>query len=83
MRCVQLMEDSILVIGSVGLVQSVPQSPIGVLDAACLSYKSNETTTTTTVGSCANSSTSSSSSSNSNSDTNKRRKLNRPCEVEL
>lgn len=81
MRCVQLMEDSTLVNGSVGLVQSVPQSPIGVLDAACLSYKSDETTTTT-VGSCANSSTSSS-SSNSNSDTNKRRKLNRPCEVEL
>lgn len=76
MRCVQLMEDSILVNGSVGLVQSVPQSPIGVLDAACLSYKSDETTTTT-VGSCANSSTSSS-PSNSNSDTNKRRKLNRP-----
>ena len=24
----------------------VPQSPIGVLDAACLSYKSDETTTT-------------------------------------
>ncbi|GMN40101.1 hypothetical protein TIFTF001_009335 [Ficus carica] len=82
MRCVQLMEDSILVNGSVGLVQSVPQSPIGVLDAACLSYKSDETPTTTTVGSCANSSTSSS-SSNSNSDTNKRRKLNRPCDVEL
>lgn len=31
---------------------SVPQSPVGVLDAACWSYKSDDLTT---VGSCANS----------------------------
>ncbi|KAM7257546.1 hypothetical protein ACFE04_013287 [Oxalis oulophora] len=46
------------------LVLSVPQSPIGVLDAACLSYNSDGTT----VGSCANSS--------HNTPVNKRRKLN-------
>ncbi|KAF8411389.1 hypothetical protein HHK36_003938 [Tetracentron sinense] len=51
-------------------VPSVPQSPIGVLDAACLSYKSDELT----VGSCANSS--------HNSPDSKRRKLNRPSEWE-
>ncbi|PON70504.1 Cyclin [Trema orientale] len=71
MRCIQLIQDSSLINGSIGLVQSVPQSPIGVLDAAaCLSYKSDDTT----VGSCANS------SHTTNSD-NKRRKLNRPYEV--
>lgn len=36
---------------------SVPQSPIGVLDAACLSYKTDDTATAAAaVGSCANSS---------------------------
>ncbi|KAL7262510.1 hypothetical protein ACSBR1_000805 [Camellia fascicularis] len=50
--------------GLSALVPSVPQSPIGVLDAACLSYKTDDTT----VGSCAN-------SSHNNSGT-KRRKLN-------
>ncbi|KAK3042914.1 hypothetical protein RJ639_000990 [Escallonia herrerae] len=44
----------------------VPQSPVGVLDAACFSYKSDERT----VGSCPNSSHSSPDS--------KRRKLDRP-----
>ncbi|KAI3979011.1 hypothetical protein MKX01_016186 [Papaver californicum] len=52
---------------------SVPRSPIGVLDAACLSYKSDELT----VGSCANSSHSTPAA--------KRRKLNNsnPYEVDL
>lgn len=35
---------------------SVPQSPIGVLDAACLSYKTDETAAAAVGGSCANSS---------------------------
>ncbi|KAK6923813.1 Cyclin, N-terminal [Dillenia turbinata] len=52
--------------GSVRVVSSVPESPIGVLDVGCMSmsYKSDELTT---VGSCANSS--------HNSPDNKRRKL--------
>ncbi|XP_028078365.1 cyclin-D4-2-like isoform X2 [Camellia sinensis] len=50
--------------GLSALVPSVPQSPIGVLDAACLSYKTDDTT----VGSCANSS--------HNNSGSKRRKLN-------
>ncbi|KAI8013417.1 Cyclin-D3-1 [Camellia lanceoleosa] len=50
--------------GLSALVPSVPQSPIGVLDAACLSYKTDDTT----VGSCANSS--------HNNPGTKRRKLN-------
>lgn len=66
--CIQLIHDLSLINGSSGSIQSVPQSPIGVLDAACLSYKSDDTT----VGSCVNS------SSHSSTDT-KRRKLNRPC----
>lgn len=51
--------------GSNGLIQSsLPQSPIGVIDAACISYKSDETT----VGTCVNSS--------HYSENTKRRKLN-------
>ncbi|XVE55583.1 hypothetical protein DITRI_Ditri03aG0170700 [Diplodiscus trichospermus] len=77
MKCVDLVHNLSLVGGSVkggnASVPSVPQSPIGVLDAACLSYKSDDTT----VGSCANSSQTHSSPST------KRRKLNRPSEVEL
>ncbi|XP_062097798.1 cyclin-D3-1-like isoform X2 [Humulus lupulus] len=69
LRCIQLIQDSQLNNGSNGLVRSVPQSPIGVLDAACFSYKNDGTT----VGSCAN-------SPHSNSD-NKRRRLNIPYEV--
>ena len=50
------MKDLSLISGSANvasnLASSVPQSPVGVLDAACLSYKSDELT----VGSCANSS---------------------------
>ena len=74
LKCIQLMHDLSLINGSVkgcvstsASVPSVPHSPIGVLDAACLSYKSDDTT----VGSCANSSH------------NKKRKLNAPSEVEL
>lgn len=77
MKCLELMKDLSLISGSANvasnLASSVPQSPVGVLDAACLSYKSDELT----VGSCANSSHTLSSPST------KRRKLNRPCELEL
>ncbi|XVE86846.1 hypothetical protein DITRI_Ditri18aG0068000 [Diplodiscus trichospermus] len=63
LKCVELMKDLALINGSAtgnGNVATpsssyVPQSPIGVLDAACLSFKSDEIT----VGSCANSSHSS------------------------
>lgn len=51
-KCVQLIKDLLLVNG---LVPCVPQSPIGVLDAICLSFKSDDIT----VGSCPNSSPSS------------------------
>lgn len=47
----------------------VPESPIGVLEAICLSFKSDEIT----IGSCTSSSHSSSADNNSNS--NKRRKI--------
>ncbi|KAE8701722.1 bHLH143 protein [Hibiscus syriacus] len=71
MKCVKLLHEvSLVKIGN----GSLPQSPIGVLDAACFSYKT-EDSETTTVGSSANSSLTSPST--------KRRKLNRPCEVEL
>lgn len=57
LKCVELIHDHSLIgesltEGATSSVQSVPQSPIGVLDAACLSYKSDEST----VGSSANSS---------------------------
>ncbi|CAN6720551.1 unnamed protein product [Malus baccata var. baccata] len=75
-KCVNLIHDMTLMSGTPmkeasGVAQSGTQSPIGVLDAGCFSYKSEETT----VGSCVNSFHSSSDS--------KRRKLNRPCEVGL
>nr|QYW07124.1 cyclin D2-1 [Dimocarpus longan] len=74
-KCMKTLHDLSLIGGSTkgasGSVPSLPQSPIGVLDAACLSYKSDDTT----VGSCTNSS--------HNTPDTKRRKLNRPCEVEL
>ncbi|KAH1065404.1 hypothetical protein J1N35_030391 [Gossypium stocksii] len=81
MKCVEVINDMSLVgrsikVGSNATVPSVPQSPIGVLDAACFSYKSEDTT----VGSFANSS---SQTHTSPSRSTKRRKLNRPCEVEL
>ncbi|KAA3479578.1 Cyclin-D2-2 [Gossypium australe] len=45
MKCVEVINDMSLVggpikVGSNATVPSVPQSPIGVLDAACFSYKS-------------------------------------------
>ncbi|EXC14631.1 hypothetical protein L484_008550 [Morus notabilis] len=68
LKCLELIKDLALIsrcttnggggsgsgtgLGSAPLSSSVPQSPVGVLDAACLSYKSDELT----VGSCANSS---------------------------
>ncbi|BBG95831.1 Cyclin D2 [Prunus dulcis] len=74
-KCVNLIHDMSLMSGAFkdasGSAQSLPQSPIGVLDAACFSYKSEEST----VGSCAN--------SFHNSSDSKRRKLNRACEVDL
>ncbi|XP_021284303.1 cyclin-D3-1-like isoform X2 [Herrania umbratica] len=77
LKCIELVDGLSLFGGSVkggnASVPSVPQSPIGVLDAACLSYKSDDTT----VGSCA------SSSHTHTSPSTKRRKLSRPCEVEL
>lgn len=50
-RCYAVIQDNAVMINSFfdnasPLVSSVPQSPIGVLDAACLSYKSDELTTT-------------------------------------
>ncbi|GFZ10258.1 cyclin D2;1 [Actinidia rufa] len=76
-KCVEMIQESSLMNGSMKCLTAsipfLPQSPIGVLDAACLSYKTDETT----VGSCANSTDHKSSSPNT-----KRRKLNRPNEVE-
>ncbi|KAF2298725.1 hypothetical protein GH714_026256 [Hevea brasiliensis] len=73
LKCIQLIHDMLLIGGTVkdasASILSVPQSPIGVLDAACLSYRSDDTT----VGSCANSS--------QNTPDAKRRRLNRPWEV--
>ncbi|KAL1817628.1 hypothetical protein ACET3Z_020202 [Daucus carota] len=73
-KCVKLMKrlstlssslSAVSSNGSNGLTHSsLPQSPIGVIDAACISYKSDETT----VGTCANSS--------HYSENTKRRKLN-------
>ncbi|GAB4844924.1 hypothetical protein Ancab_038315 [Ancistrocladus abbreviatus] len=56
LKCVELIQD----LSSVNAAfQSVPQSPIGVLDAACLSYKSDDTPSGSGSGSgsgsCANS----------------------------
>ncbi|KAL5755312.1 hypothetical protein ACOSP7_023532 [Xanthoceras sorbifolium] len=58
MKCVELIKDLSLMSGCANLANasttsSVPQSPDGVLDAACLSYKTEDITV---VGSCANSS---------------------------
>lgn len=60
LKCIELMHDVSLISrcakgcsSTAASVPLVPHSPIGVLDAAaCLSYKSDDTT----VGSCANSS---------------------------
>lgn len=68
MKCLELIQDLTLVSGTSATTTaagtSVPQSPNGVLEAACLSYRSGEGT----VGSCPN-------SSHSNSPDAKRRKL--------
>ncbi|KAK9285635.1 hypothetical protein L1049_024833 [Liquidambar formosana] len=75
LKCSELMKDMSLISGSANVAStsapSVPQSPVGVLDAACLSYKSDDLT----VGSCANSS--------HNSPDIKRGKLDRPSEVDF
>ncbi|KAF6160669.1 hypothetical protein GIB67_002734 [Kingdonia uniflora] len=73
LKCLELIQPNSSKVGhnvAVGVL-SVPQSPIGVLDAACLSYKSDELT----VGSCAN-------SVHSSPDA-KRRKLNNASEVDF
>lgn len=50
LKCLELIQDLTLVmtkartITTTGSVPSVPLSPNGVLEAACLSYKSDETT---------------------------------------
>ena len=71
MRCYEVIQEVILVRGgsvknASPSVSSAPQSPNGVLDAACLSYKSDEMT----VGLHAN--------SHHSSPARKRRKICRP-----
>nr|CAN69657.1 hypothetical protein VITISV_013007 [Vitis vinifera] len=70
LKCVQLIQNAALLGASTEVAgasaASVPLSPVGVLDAACWSYKSDDLT----VGSCANSS--------HNTPDGKRRKLERP-----
>ncbi|KAJ8551148.1 hypothetical protein K7X08_000518 [Anisodus acutangulus] len=72
MKCAEFIQDSSLPndfvkgLPSASPIPSVPQSPIGVLDAACLSYRTDESGG---VGSCANS---------SHNSPVKRRKLNTP-----
>ncbi|KAK8692387.1 hypothetical protein V6N13_075849 [Hibiscus sabdariffa] len=66
-KCVGVMHD-------IGPGPSVPHSPIGVLDVPCLSYKSDEA--------MAESDANSSHSHSHSSPGTKRRKLNRPFEVE-
>ncbi|KAJ8561400.1 hypothetical protein K7X08_027590 [Anisodus acutangulus] len=68
-KCVELIQESSLLLsdfvkGPIASTPLVPQSPIGVLDAACLSYKSDDSA----VGSCEN--------STHNSPVTKRRKMN-------
>lgn len=71
-KCMEMV-NALVGGGASGPVSSVPPSPIGVLDAACLSYKSDDTT----VGSCSN-------SSQHNTPVTKRRRLNSEYrEVEL
>ncbi|XAR62097.1 hypothetical protein NMG60_11016714 [Bertholletia excelsa] len=68
LKCIEMIHESSFLGGSIkclsALTPSMPQSPIGVLDAACLSYKTDDTG----VASCANSS--------HNTPDSKRRKLN-------
>lgn len=60
MKCMELINElssfgEFIKAPSSTTAPSVPQSPIGVLDAACLSYKTDGTAAAA-VGSCANSS---------------------------
>ncbi|XP_020206373.1 cyclin-D4-1 [Cajanus cajan] len=75
LKCVKMIHElasnSISAKDSSASVTCLPQSPIGVLDALCFSYKSYDTN----AGSCANSS--------HNSPDAKRRKLNKTCGAEL
>ncbi|MCD7461283.1 Cyclin-D2-1 [Datura stramonium] len=70
-KCVELIQESSLlsdlVIGPVASTPLVPQSPIGVLDAACLCYKSDD----------------SSANSTDNDPVTKRRKVNRCCGADI
>ncbi|XP_038883179.1 cyclin-D4-1-like [Benincasa hispida] len=75
MKCIELIRDLSLINNVYGneldgnvVGGSVPQSPVGVLDAACLSYKTEELLT---AGSCGNSSSHDSADS-------KRRRQDRP-----
>ncbi|GAB2216868.1 hypothetical protein Droror1_Dr00000015 [Drosera rotundifolia] len=74
--CFELIHDHTLVNGSLKVPSSsslsVPQSPIGVLDASCLSYKSDDTPSRSVTNSVHNSPTAS-----------KRRRLNVAYEEEL
>ncbi|XP_022962587.1 cyclin-D2-1-like isoform X2 [Cucurbita moschata] len=70
LKCLKLIDDTFVCRGGSGKgssasMSSERRSPSGVLEVTCLSYTSNDTA----VGSCAN------------SDATKRRRLNRPCEV--
>ncbi|XP_023546810.1 cyclin-D2-1-like isoform X2 [Cucurbita pepo subsp. pepo] len=70
LKCLKLIDDMFVCRGGSGKgsrasMSSERRSPSGVLEVTCLSYTSNDTA----VGSCAN------------SDATKRRRLNRPCEV--
>lgn len=74
MKCVELIQELSLPSDFVKVpiassIPSLPQSPIGVLDAACLSYRTDGSG----VESCANS---------SHNSPVKRRKLNTPYEVD-
>ncbi|TKY74458.1 Cyclin-D3-1 protein [Spatholobus suberectus] len=75
LKCVKMIHElssnSASVKDSSASVTCLPQSPIGVLEALCFSYKSDDTN----AGSCTNSS--------HNSPVAKRRKLNKTCGAEL
>ncbi|KAF7829992.1 cyclin-D4-2 isoform X1 [Senna tora] len=75
LKCIKIVQElssNSSSISTSSSASSVPQSPIGVLDAACLSYKSDDIND----ASCAN-------SSHNNSPDAKRRKLNKTCGLEL
>ncbi|KAF2322150.1 hypothetical protein GH714_007906 [Hevea brasiliensis] len=76
-KCIELIKDLSLISGSAvdnvasASASCVPQSPNGVLDAACLSYKSDDLT----VGSCAN-------TSHNSPDIKRRKQSNKPSQME-